>query len=180
MVLLELFNKPADFEMSVRTAHHARYMFQIDDLDYFADFNSMDGLWVFNFFQKQEGRDMITRFTGGTPFLTGNVGVKSVAVFSTVVAILHDFEEKYHPRALFIAADSSETGRAPLYRRLIRSLLPGGWQAYTTIITRNQDPLRQEREGYILTHGEPIDQAARPLRRFGITPQQWRPFGEPR
>ena len=178
MLLTEIFNQPAEFTMSVQAPNHAVYQFEVGNQQYYADFQPLGGLlWLFNFFQRTRATGD-RMFGGGTPRLTGNAGIKSIEVFSTVIAIMRDFEQKYNPRAIFIAADATEAGRAPLYRRMINRLLPGGWQAFVTTITRDQDPLRTEREGYILTRGVPIARAATSLQTFGITPDQWRPFGE--
>lgn len=177
MRLLEIFDQPEEFVQSVRSPNHARYNFQVGEKQYFADFQTMGPtLWLFNFFEKtRNARDIM--FGGGTPRLTGNAGIKSVLVFSTVIAIMREFAQQYQPDALFIAADASEGARAPLYRRMIQRLLPGAWTPYVTTITRDQDPLRQEREGYVLVRGNlPIAQAARPLERFGISQQQWQPM----
>lgn len=176
MMLLEIFDQPKQSTQAIKQSDHARYEFDVGNNDYFVDFqHGGSNLWILNFFEKtNDSRDK--KFGGGTPLLTGRAGAKSITVFSTVIAIIQEFAEQYQPKGLFMAADNNESSRAPLYRRLIVARLPGNWKAYHTVITRDQDSLGQERDGYILARGVQIQDLIRPLEQFGITADQWEPI----
>lgn len=177
MLLFELFNKPGQFELISDTPEQVEYRFVIGQLQYKVTFDRLSGpLWNLNFVQKinRKPADRVEYMAGGTPYLTRNVGHKATDVFSTIVAITKHFIENSDPQALLFTRDLSEQSRVTLYRKLVKRLVPPNWKVYKTVITPEQDPVRQARERYIITPTSiNISILAKPLTRFNIPVTQW-------
>jgi hypothetical protein len=115
MRISEIFEQPIDWHWGMQLADYADAHFQIDDIEYTVYF-SQNAL-------NQEDKFYI-EFVATDSEGNGEYGVtgrgNSIAVFATVIAIIHAFKEM-HPDAPIVFT-AEEPSRQKLYTRIVKRL----------------------------------------------------------
>lgn len=114
-ILLELFDRPAQWKMTANRPSYVEYKSNVNDKNLTVSFyfDDDDNHWSVTF-----ATDLGTDVTG-----EGD----EVVIFSTVLDIIDDFVSLKDPEKIFFMADKNKTGRDSrirLYDRLIRQYVP--------------------------------------------------------
>lgn len=130
MKLFELFDRPLPYEFTSSGSDYEA-TFDVDGREYQVEISMMGEYSMIIEFFDDEGEQSITG------------GGDSIAVFSTVVAIVKEAVQKLKPRTITFSASGEEPSRVKLYKRLSQTI--GKDLGYNVNMASGLDPK------YILT-----------------------------